>query len=203
MGFGFQQNINVRSAWPLEIISTSRCGFFGFRNWTGEIRCHQLISMETPCRGFRVDMCGWLSHRATSGHQWPPMATNGHQVHVCIGGKRVSDDIHTFEAGVQIVFLGAGDVTKTPPWCNTTYDLNRFFWCQFLPNSVFKAVFSCFFSNFPNDSEDSSGLPDCQVRHSGSSLPHDPTATLQHSTRAGPDMGLRWRRWTAWEGMGG
>ena len=25
------------------------------------------------------------------------------QVHVCIGGKRVSDDIHTFEAGVQIV----------------------------------------------------------------------------------------------------
>jgi hypothetical protein len=32
---------------------------------------------------------------------------------VCIGGKRVSDDIHTFEAGVQIVFLGAGDVLNT------------------------------------------------------------------------------------------
>ena len=28
------------------------------------------------------------------------------EVHVCIGGKRVSDDIHTFEAGVQIVCPG-------------------------------------------------------------------------------------------------
>ena len=44
---------------------------------------------------------------------FPIRATNGHQVHVCIGGKRVSDDIHTFEAGVQIVFLGAGDVLNT------------------------------------------------------------------------------------------
>ena len=25
------------------------------------------------------------------------------QVHACIGGTRVSDDIHTFDAGVQIV----------------------------------------------------------------------------------------------------
>ena len=31
------------------------------------------------------------------------------QVHVCIGGKRISDDIHTFEAGVQVV-------SGTPGW---------------------------------------------------------------------------------------
>ena len=28
---------------------------WGFRNWTGGIRCHQLISMETSCLGFRMD----------------------------------------------------------------------------------------------------------------------------------------------------
>ena len=36
---------------------------------------------------------------------------------MCIGGKRVSDDIHTFEAGVQIVWLGETLQPLTCPFC--------------------------------------------------------------------------------------
>ena len=85
--------------------------------------------------------------------------------------------------------LGAGDVPNTLMKSNLVRS-SVFSGVSFLGQILIGKIYVFFMFFFPI----SHMFPTCfrgldldvQVWHSGSSLPHDPTATLQHSTRAGP-----------------